>query len=256
VIYRANGLVTATRAATFRDRFPTVGELAAPWRQHADYHPEMFDRVGVVPGGVATTGLTRPDHGGPPWVPNPGNVGGAADYQDHPGYAVPGIGGASIETHSESVVVSLTYGGYYDHSGGLHTEATPLLHITPGTAEFGVGCWFFTVGPYDWAVLGTVGAPPEGFSWFDLAQVPMTDGAHPVFTIDSDGETLTVAVDGVQVSFLGAGLNRVPVPEPLLGSTRHGFSIDQHIVDYTAGAPDLARMMSAPAFSDITIVSR
>lgn len=235
----------------------TTGPMGGLWRGFHQDHPDMFDQVGIVPGGVATIGLTRPGSGGGVYTPNPDNTMGAYDYTDHPGTSAPGIGGAYLETHCESVAVSLTYGGHYAYGTGLHTEATAALHVTPGTDLYALGCWFADLAPgVGVGIIGGVCRPPEAITALDFTLFDIVEGEHPVITCDSDGHGMIVLVDGVQVPFDGVGLNRFPIPDELAGSTLHGFEIDQHIVDYTAGAPSLARMQSAVAFSNFTMTLR
>lgn len=242
----------------FHDDFArSLGPLEAPWRGFHEDDPDMFDEVGIVSDGIATIALNRPANGGGLYVPNPANTLGAYEYGDYPGYSAPGIGGAYIETNSTSVVVDVTYGGHYEYAGGLHAEATAALHVTPGTDLYALGVWFARIGPVGVSIIGGVCRPPEDIYPLAVSFFALTEGVHHVLRCDSDGTGMMVFVDGVQLSFDGGiGYNRYPIPPELLGSTKHGFEIDQHIVDYTDGAPDLTRLATAVAVRDIKIITR
>lgn len=270
----ANGAALAYGVAydIYRDGFErgasnVVDELGGDWHDLSDTQPADYDPLGVLDGAVVVRGLARVDNGGPEWCPNPSNTSGAIDYDDHPGTAIPGIGAAWRETGTTSARVSVLWDGNWGPVAGVHTEATPGMHFTPGTTSMAIGAWigFLPNGSTGVPIVacGTLGNPPELFAAPNAAVITHTHGTRRWVTLDSNGLTYTVWLStnddirtSAQVSFNAIGTTPIAVPAELQGSSRHGICVDQHMVDYTSGEPDLARMQSAPALSSIEMILR
>jgi hypothetical protein len=113
-------------------------------------------------------------------------------------------------------------------------EATPLLHVVPGTDTHGIGAWLSTYRPKSslgFLLVGTMGNPVERFSALATATYSRDD-AHHVLTIRSAGGELVVFYDDVELE-LFAHPSREPVtcvrvPSELRASTLHGVALDCH----------------------------
>lgn len=253
----------------FKDTFDRGGSatLCVPmgldWVDMSTYSTG-FDPVGIINGSVATREVTRDLRTGKPYLPNPNNVRGAEDYLNSPTYLLPGIGGAYRETGSTKQIVSGMWHGLVGSSPtyGQHSEFAPGVHFVPGSVRGEMGAWASMLSGQGIILLGYVGDPCERFEIVSTAtfthNVP---GTPRKITIDTNGTGVIVLVDDVQLSLVGfggnptVGMGRYPVPVELQGSTKHGFTIDQHIVNYSGGAPSPANLQAAPSFSEITMVT-
>ena len=114
-------------------------------------------------------------------------------------------------------------------------EATPLLHVTPGTPTHGFGAWLSTFhgkSHLGFLLVGTIGNPIEDFHAVATATYTRDDRPH-VLTIRSEGGRVTVYYDGLQLVMAdhpgGAALPEINVPSELRRSTMHGLAVDCHL---------------------------
>jgi hypothetical protein len=119
--------------------------------------------------------------------------------------------------------------------GSHFREASPLLHVVPGTSTHGFGAWLSTFHGkpnLGFLLVGTMGNPLVRFHALATSTFPRDDSVH-LLSVRSVGGQVTCYFDGVRMS-LSANPSREPVdsvavPEELAGSTLHGLAIDCHL---------------------------
>jgi hypothetical protein len=159
-----------------------------------------------------------------------------------PADAYGGIGCMYGDFHTEEGSFAVDFTGRPDGEG---VEATPLLHVTPGTTEFGFGAWATELWTVEILLVGTIGSPPEAFEATHVAflgqewtpgelrlETNLVDEGLPtersVVTAYFEDELqtfFTIADAGTQLN----PLTELEVPEVLQGSTMHGFALDSHL---------------------------
>ena len=154
---------------------------------------------------------------------------------------IAGVSCAWRDLQTASITVRVKWSGMWQNPH--HTEAGPLLHITPGTRAFGVGIWPSYLYDVPCLFIGTIGDPGRLFAPMDAAAFNHTDGQPRDITIRSDGKGLRFFVDGIPVKLDKAGYAPFPVPAELRGSTRHGFAVDTHCVDPYSAATTLPAVL-------------
>lgn len=244
-------------SGVFADHFTRGGVdqvvgLGNGWVDLASVFPSDYDPAGILNGNIVTRALTRAGFAGLPYSPDPDGVGD--DFLNHPGRVAPGIGGAWRQTAWSDVDVEVLWSGNLGIE--THTEATPLVCVTPSSPMLGFGVWPSTYGPQPLFLIGVIGRPPEDFATVGgVALFSHADGTprRVRLVTAGGGATCTLWLDGVQVSTELHGLDPIPIPAELHGSTLHGFAVDQHLVGYSAGVPSLSNMQAAAALSAITI---
>lgn len=137
-----------------------------------------------------------------------------------------GIGCAWRETGIAAPTVGYTWAG--EHTDP-HLETAALAHVTPGTQEHAIGAWASTLFGGQVIYVGTIGNPPEWFDVLDTGIFTTTTGEDVAVQLVSDGEVVTVFIDGEQIPMGLTGTAGVPIPEVLLGSTLHGVAFDAHL---------------------------
>lgn len=199
--------------------------------------PTSYEPLGVrdTPSGRAVV-VTDPTSRGGEYTDDPT----AGIYPPADGKILPGIGCAWRRTAIDAPTVKIDWAGW--NVTGTHVEAGALIHVTPGTEELGVGAWVTRVLGQSMVILCSITDPPEmlGPNVYDLGHIPHTAGTRRTIEVRSDGEALTAWVDGTQVSMQTNGLDPIPVPAALLGSTMHGFAVDAHLTP-------VAQIPSTPA---------
>jgi hypothetical protein len=118
---------------------------------------------------------------------------------------------------------------------GHFREATPLLHVTPGTRRHGLGAWLSTYhGRNDLGILfiGTIGNPVVEFEVLATSAYARDDHDHRL-TIASDGGHVVCFFDDVPLPLRdlrdGTPIESVTVPSELRASTQHGLAVDCHL---------------------------
>jgi hypothetical protein len=118
-------------------------------------------------------------------------------------------------------------------SGETPFEGTPLIHINPDAAEFGVGAWPIA-GLYGgfWHI-ATVGRRPDQYNNINSSKYfPMTgffDGKpHYVELVSAADNTVSLWIDGVRRTLLQSGhpTTDLALPANLSGATKHGIALD------------------------------
>lgn len=264
-LLRVDGSQTGMRISsdyfvdTFERGAPDVVEpLGNGWVDLATVEPASYDQMGILNGAVVTRALTRSAAAGKAYCPNPGS-----DYDDflnHPEDVIPGICGAwQTDIGTPDVYVEVLWSGRWTLPD--HTEATPAVCVVPGTGETGFGAWIGEFAGIPALGAGCVGDPPEDFSTYveDGAFLPDMDTGvtHRVGVLSSNGGTeARVFLDRRQVRMITAGLDPLPIPVALQGSTLHGMFSDQHMC-YPPGEPvSLAFMQTVPSIFEVRIFTR
>lgn len=247
--------------------------MGLDWVDLSSHSPGAFEPVGIINGKVATRALGASKYSGVPYAPNPANVRGAEDYSLTPGTLVTGIGGAWRETGQVAQRVTLRWTGLtdpLDPAYGSHSEAAPGVHFVPGTRETNIGCWATCLPNSGVVLIGFVSDPPHHFGVYAYGTFPHVVGQEHEVYIETTGTHITAGIDGAQlplsgigVGAFGTGVNHGLSPISVatyapwaIGSTKHGFTIDQHIVNYSGGAPSLTNLQAAPAImSHITMTT-
>jgi hypothetical protein len=244
------GLAIEDPASTIVDSFHRAdGPLGSDWIDGSDWNPAIYEPLGIYNNWVVCRlPLNRANHGA---------VYGTDQHVSPPtpsGSQYLGIGCAWRETSRTHISVTVRWAGMWSTTAGHHCEAAPLLYVTPGTAEHGVGVWTseLTIGPSTVPVLylAALGNPPEVFGQgstpiLGVAQYTHTDGQQHDVTMTGNGSTVSVYFDGSLVTF-NTG-TAIAIPTNLLGSTKHGFAVDTHFV-----SPPYA--VSATAIPTIPII--
>jgi hypothetical protein len=259
----ANGSVLNVRSGYdyWRDDFERgatdqVVELGNGWTDFASVLPADYDPVGILNGKVVTRALERSTAAGLPWAPDP-PPGDADNYKDFPGTIIPGICGAWRDIGTPFVRVRIRWTG--DWAEGHHTEAAPMVCINPDSDLLGFGAWPVDVADTPVFGIGGISRPPEDFAPVDFQSFSHVDGTDRYIDLYTNlaGTSATLWLDGVQISTAVNGLNPIPIPAELQGSTLHGFAHDQHMVAYGIdGFPSLANLQASPSITEISITSR
>ena len=182
-----------------------------------------YSRLGLHSGAVAMVDPTIRNGTYPPpcnTIPGSSTV--------PPGDIIAGVGCAWRDAGATSVSVSIRWSGLWQFPH--HIEATPLLHVTPGSREFGIGIWPAELYEKPVFLVGAIGNPGRFFKPLDAAVFNHTDGQPRTITVHSNGTSLRFFLDGAPVQLTKAGYEPLAVPEELRGSTMHGFSVDTHCV--------------------------
>jgi hypothetical protein len=144
------------------------------------------------------------------------------------------------------VAVKIIWSGHFGRSYPVpvsHVEATPLLYISPENPRFGFGAWFSELFGRIVMYVGYIGAPPENFEVIATARRlgEHTSGTPREVELRAEkvGE-VTVWLDGEQVRFdSDIGFSPIKVDPTMIGSTRHGFAVDAHLVDPLSDIPTI-----------------
>lgn len=203
------------------------GPLGPAWVDGHEVFPGSFEPLGVYGGAVVVADpMTRPGvYDGLPSSGNPPTG----------GRLYPGIGCAWRDTGSTAPRVLVRWAGDVGISERTHIEATPLLHVSPGTARFGFGCWLSEFSEGNGFILaGYIGDPPESFASWMVATHAMshTDGQPRDFELRSSGTTVQAFLDGELLTAWSNGYgDTLPLHADVQGSTLHGFAVDAHFTD-------------------------
>jgi hypothetical protein len=260
-------LAGLTVSGYFHDDFErgpadTVVALGNGWTDFAYAFPEDYDPCGILNGKVVVADVTRSAISGLPWAPDPGLPPHSyADYLEHPGTIIPGIGGAWRDMGTPHVRCSVVWSGDWDYP--YHAEGTPIVCINPDSGAFGWGAWpsAYTGEDFEFDVpaflIGSIGKPPEDFAVVDAKDFAHTSGTPRTIELRTNtlGTTCTLWLDGVQQSTVQNGLNPIPIDPELHGSTLHGFEHDQHVAAYVDGAPSTATYWQTSSITEITITA-
>jgi hypothetical protein len=213
----------------FRDRFDRDGGdqgVGNGWTDGAAFDPTTFAPLGVREGAL---------HCAAPLAPTGPEKGIGCCWRD--------IGCTDVEA---TIVVPPQTGHF--------REATPLLHVTPGSPEHGFGAWLSTFhgkAHLGFLIVGTMGNPVEDFACVATATYLRDDQPHAL-TIRSVGGFASCLYDGVPLQLAdhpgGDPIPHVPIPAALRGSTLHGVAVDCHL------EPDEAAMM-LPVVDDVWFAS-
>ena len=239
--------VVATRTLTRPATIPVVvdtfarpdGPLGYGWIDGHDAYPRMFEPLGISAGNVV---VTDPTARGDTY----------ADPQDvvtpPAGQLYHGIGCAYRDFGSVAVRARLTWSGLWTPGANHHIEATPLLHVRPGTARHGFGVWPSILFGVPALLAGSIGAPPEQFAALFQGTTAFThvDGTPRVLELVSDGAHARVYLDGIEQSADWTCPYPLAIPAELTGATMHGFAVDAHLI--TADA-----IPATPAMADVRI---
>lgn len=243
---------TKTPVYSYSDDFSTAGAIASPWVDGHSVKPNGWEPLGARSGAAVIwtdrtrSGTYQTDQSQSP--PSP------------PGTLYSAIGCAWHSTGGHLPDISLTWPGYFSHSGNpnQHVEATPLLYIDPENPLGGFGVWPAAVGSNAALFGGYIGQPAENFNVVALGNLgAYTDGVPHTLRLTAVAKGRVVVFwDGVQVpmtrnattnAFNYRGpLDPIDVVPSLTSSTLHGFALDGHLVlptsnaTTTAGAYDFA----------------
>jgi hypothetical protein len=212
--------VTQVVRGPLGDPLKGTGSLPAPWVDGHDYDDTAYEETGLLAGGLVCANpesRVGADYLADQDVPPPG--------LDNGQYL--GIGCAWVQTPYRAARVSVVWSGEWDDP--LHLEASPLMHVTPGTSTHGIGAWTAVLFDTPTLMVGTIGNPPELFNVIDLASFEHTQGTEVHVELRSDGEGVTVWLDGEQLAMTSAGYDPVEIPTELKSSRLHGFAYDAHL---------------------------
>lgn len=184
-----------------------------------------YSELGLHSGAVAMVGPTIRNGTYPPPCNTTRGLDGSAVP---PGDIIAGVGCAWRQTGRTAISASIRWSGLWQIP--RHIEATPLLHVTPGTRAFGMGIWPGELYGKPVFLVGAIGNPGRFFEPMDAAVFNHSDGQPRTITVVSDGAALRFFLDGAPVKLSKAGYDPLPVPEELRGSTLHGFAVDTHCV--------------------------
>lgn len=159
-----------------------------------------------------------------------------------PGYPYDGIGCIWQDFGSGWADVSVTV-----KVVGLSTsyrEATPLIHVVPGTSRHGLGAWLSSAGPPSGSqvngalLVGYIANPASDFGiqptpGHQLALGTFTRTEPTTLTLRSVSGNVSIFINGAPITmtwvFGGSGTTATfPVDASLLGSTLHGVAVDTH----------------------------
>lgn len=159
--------------------------------------------------------------------------------EQSPGYPYDGIGCIWRDMGVVDISATLRVTGL-DTS---YREATPLLHVTPGTSRHGLGAWLSTPSPpaattNGVLLVGYIANPASDFGiqptpGHQLAVGGFTRTATTTLTMRSVGGNVTCIVNGSPITltwiFGGTGTTATfPVDASLSASTKHGIAVDNH----------------------------
>jgi hypothetical protein len=126
-------------------------------------------------------------------------------------------------------------------------EGSPLIHVNPDDANFGIGLWPIAdfakldSGPIPTWLLGVIGRKPSEFDSLPKAwtrgEVDHVDGTPQRLELRSNGVEVSAWVDGSRI------LGPVAIPAGLLGSSRHGICLD---VNQDPSRPAHVPVLSGP----------
>jgi hypothetical protein len=217
---------TALRGPLASTDFTTKADadvLGNGWVDGHAWDPDVYEPLGVRDGAVVCTDPMARDV-----VYDLENQEGIGDGSVEGNLL--GIGCAWRPTIYDAPTVTMTWAGY--NTPAAWCEASPLIHVVPGTPEHGMGVWcsaFLTSG---FLIVGSISNPSHDIHErvYAVAGFAHTTGTPREIQIRSDGEAVTIWLDGSQVSMSnGYGLNPIPVPAALLGSRLHGLAVDAHL---------------------------
>jgi hypothetical protein len=204
------------------------GPLGNGWIDGHDWDPDVYEPVGILDESAVCTnprsrsGTYAPDQTVHPVTP--------------PGTLYQGIGCAWQDFGTDVISVTYRYSGIW--TPPTHVEGGPLLHVVPGTNEHGYGAWLTYFSGIPLLAVGAIRNPPEDWganpSAGDFAVVSHTEGVPRSIELRSNGTGVTAWLDGTQISMNTHGLDPVPIPVNLLGSTLHGFCVDTHLTTQAA----------------------
>lgn len=206
------------------------GPLGNGWTDGHDWDPDVFEPTGILSGAVVCADPTA-------------RSGTYVDYGEvaDPGVTMyHGIGCAWRDFGVTTIRASYEWSGIWTEP--THTEGGPLLHVTPGTPEHGIGVWETIVGSAAVLAVATIANPPEDWGHpsnpvLDTAVVRHAEGQRRSVELRSNGTGVTCWLDGAQVRLATNGLSPVPIPANLVGSTLHGFCFDTHAVSVLEDIP-------------------
>lgn len=250
---------TGLRLPISRTPAPSVDSLTRPdgpvgngWIDGHAWDPSAYEPLGIKDGSIVCTDPRARLAYNPDKIYSADQINGA-----HPPPANEmhqGIGCVWREMETRKIKVRALWSGQWATMAGHHAEASPLLHVTPGTEMHGVGVWTSTfsmnefVSEFPLLLYGTLGNPAEAFDTPYNAAFPggHTDGTPRWIEMRSDGEATTVWMSHLatgimtQASFSGGqGLTPIPIPVELKMSTLHGVAIDTHFCFPHEEIPDI-----------------
>jgi hypothetical protein len=213
----------------FRDRFDRsdgARGLGDGWTDGAAFNGETFAPLGVRDGSL---------HCAAPFAPTGPEKGIGCCWRD--------LGTVDVEA---TIVVPPQTGHF--------REATPLLHVTPGSALHGFGAWLSTFhgkAHLGFLIVGFIGNPVEDFQAVATATYLRDDKPH-AFTMRSQHGRVTCHYDGVPLDLVshpdGEPIPHVVVPAELRDSSCHGVAVDCHL------EPD-EEHMTRPVVDDVWFAS-
>jgi hypothetical protein len=267
-----------TTTGLFQDDFSRGGSatvvtpMGLDWVDLSTMSPGNFDPVGLLDGKVVTRALEREKYSGKHYVVNddPANNRGGEEYLNQPTTIMHGIGGACRETHSVRQRVNVRWCGLVNPALATydkHSEAGAAVHFVPGDYHGCLGAWASSFDGITGVLLvGFVGNPCERFGVLAATTFAHTVGTERTVWIETTGTGIIAGMDSSQLPLdgtlvtggAGTGVNHGLNPIDLatfapwaIGSTKHGFTIDQHVVKYVDGRPSLANVQAAPALTSI-----
>jgi hypothetical protein len=207
------------------------------WVDGGTEFPDSFEPLGILSGKVVI----------PDPMTRPGTYDTLPISADPPtgGQLYMGIGCAWRDTGSRAARVLVRWSGNIGVTEETHVEATPLLHVTPGSTRFGFGVWPTEILGAPALIAGYICDPPEQFANYDIATHAMThtDDTERDIECVSDGENVKVYLDGVLLTNWSTYGTDLPLDASVKHSTMHGFAVDAHLTDpaLTPTLPALTR---------------
>lgn len=143
-----------------------------------------------------------------------------------PGAVFHGIGCSWKETGITTPTVEYEWAGYHT---APHLETSPLLHVNEASPLLGIGVWTSTLFGAQVLYVGTIGNPPELFNVIDIAPFSTPNATTTQVSMSSNGARVWPTINGKTLRLNINGDAGVPIPAPLLGSTKHGVAFDTHL---------------------------
>jgi hypothetical protein len=186
------------------------GVLGNGWTDGAEFAPTTYAPLGIHAGSLNCAQPLAPTG------PEKGEKGIGCCWRD--------LGTVDVEA---TIVVPPQIGHF--------REATPLLHVTPGSREHGIGAWLSTFhgkSHLGFLLVGTIGNPVETFEAVATGTFERDDRSHAL-TVRSSGGRITCAYDGISIALSshpdGRTIPWVEVPAALRSSSGHGIALDTHL---------------------------
>lgn len=219
--------------------------LGNGWIDAHDVDADGYEQLGVYDGAA----VMRDPHSRTGLVDyaEDQTVGPAEMQANNEAYA--GIGMAYKDFETTRGYSEVLWSGWIDTAAGEHVEAAPMVHIDLSNDKGGIGVWPVEILLGETYIpvylLGYVGNPVEHFFVIDTAVYTHVHKTPKRIGVHTTGTHVTAWVDGppgegTQIEWAIAGLDPIAVHADLLGSTLHGFEIDNHLLfafnpDFEAG---------------------